>query len=64
VHVFASILTWTYSPGLVSGVLILIPLGALRLQGAWRASTRRGYIAGVYLGLSVVLITIGVVVGA
>jgi hypothetical protein len=49
VHVFASILTWTYSPGLVSGVLIWIPLGALRLQRARRALTRRGYIAGVYL---------------
>jgi Protein of unknown function with HXXEE motif len=62
VHLFASILTWTYSPGLVSGVLIWIPLGALRLQRARRASTRRGHIAGVYLGLSVVLITIAVVV--
>jgi hypothetical protein len=64
VHVFTSILTWTYSPGLVSGVLIWIPLGTLRLQRARRALTRRGYIAGVYLGLSVVLITIAVVVGA
>jgi hypothetical protein len=36
--------------------------GALRLQRARRALTRRGYIACVYLGLSVVLITIGVVV--
>ena len=64
-HVFASLLTWTYSPGLVSGVLIWIPLGAMRLRSARRASTRRGYIAGVYLGLSVVLITMAVVaVGA
>jgi Protein of unknown function with HXXEE motif len=64
-HVFASLLTWTYSPGLVSGVLIWIPLGAVRLRSARRASTRRGYIAGVYLGLSVVLITMAVVaVGA
>jgi hypothetical protein len=64
-HVFTSLLTWTYSPGLVSGVLIWIPLGALRLRSAQRASTRRGYIAGVYLGLAVVLITMAVVaVGA
>jgi Protein of unknown function with HXXEE motif len=61
-HVFASLLTWTYSPGLVSGVLIWIPLGAARLRSARRTSTRRGYIAGVYLGLSVVLITMAVVV--
>jgi hypothetical protein len=64
-HVFASLLTWTYSPGLVSGVLIWIPLGAMRLRSARRRSTRRGRIAGVYLGLSVVLITMAVVaVGA
>ena len=64
VHVFASLLTWTYSPGLVSGVLIWIPVGALRLRIARRAATRRGYIAGVYLGFAVVLITIALLVVA
>ena len=60
-HVVVSLLAWTYSPGLVSAVLIWIPLGAVRLRSARRASSRRGYIAGVYLGLSVVLITMAVV---
>ena len=60
VHVLASLLTWTYSPGLISGVLIWIPLGALRLRTARRVATPRGYIAGVYLGFAVVLITIAV----
>ena len=62
-HVVASLLLWTYSPGLVSGVLIWMPVGAVRLRSARRASTRRGYIAGIYLGLSVVLITVAVVSG-
>ena len=60
-HVVASVLTWTYSPGLVSGVLIWVPLGTVRLRSARRTSTPRGYVAGVYLGLSVVLITMAVV---
>ena len=60
VHVFASLLTWTYSPGLVSGVLIWIPLGVLRLRTARRAAARRGRIAGVCLGFAVVLMTIAV----
>jgi hypothetical protein len=60
-HVVASLLTWTYSPGLFTGVLIWIPLGAVRLRSARRASTPRGYMAGVYLGLAVVLITMAVV---
>ena len=60
-HVAASLLTWTYSPGLVSGVLIWVPLGTVRLRSARRTSTPRGYMAGVYLGLSVVLITMAVV---
>ena len=60
-HVVASVLTWTYSPGLVSGVLMWVPLGTVRLRSARRTSTPRGYMAGVYLGLSVVLITMAVV---
>ena len=60
-HVVASVLTWTYSPGLVSGVLIWVPLGTVRLRNARRTSTPRAYMAGVYLGLSVVLITMAVV---
>ena len=60
-HALGSAATWTYSPGLISGVAIWIPFGGIRLRSAFQASTRRARHAGIYLGLSVVLITLLVV---
>jgi hypothetical protein len=49
-HVLGSILTWTYSPGAVSGLLLWIPLGAATFYRARRRVTRRSFIAGVVVG--------------
>jgi hypothetical protein len=50
-HLVASILTATYSPGLVSGVVFWLPLGQLLLLRAWYqadgAALRRGVLAGL-----------------
>jgi hypothetical protein len=60
-HVVGSAVTWTYSPGLVTGVVLWIPLGAAGLRGACAASSPRERLAGTYMGLSIVLITLAVV---
>jgi hypothetical protein len=46
-HLVASLLTWSYSPGLVTGTLLWIPLG-LRII---RASRHRWPLAGVTAGI-------------
>jgi hypothetical protein len=56
-HALGSLVTWTYSPGLLTGVIIWGPLGWTRLRSAQRASTPRARRAGTYIGLSVVLLT-------
>jgi hypothetical protein len=60
-HLLGSLLTWTYSPGLVTAVLIWAPFGALRLRSAVRASTHYARIVGASLGFAVVLVTLAVV---
>ncbi|HEX8177463.1 MAG TPA: HXXEE domain-containing protein [Pyrinomonadaceae bacterium] len=49
-HLAGSILTGTYSPGVVSGVLLWIPLGAATFYRARNGVTRRSFIAGVLVG--------------
>ena len=60
-HVLGSLVTWTYSPGLVTSIVAWCPLGWIRLRSARRASTRRARRAGTYIGLAVVVITLTVV---
>jgi hypothetical protein len=60
-HVLGSLITWTYSPGLVTGVCLWIPFGVVRLRRAWAASRRTARLAGMYLGLSVVFVSLVVV---
>ncbi|HKS29970.1 MAG TPA: HXXEE domain-containing protein [Pyrinomonadaceae bacterium] len=50
-HLAGSILTLSYSPGVVSGVLLWIPLGAATFYRARGRVTRRSYVAGVVAGL-------------
>jgi hypothetical protein len=64
VHATASVLTWTYSPGLASAVLLWGPLGVIRGPAAWRASSRRGRRAGVLIGAAAVLITLVVMLSS
>ena len=51
VHAVASVLTMSYSPGLISGLLLFIPLGANTLMRAQRQVNRRTFRAGVIVGL-------------
>jgi Protein of unknown function with HXXEE motif len=60
-HVLGSLVTWTYSPGLVTGVVVWTPLGWIRLRSAWGASTPKARQAGTYLGLSSIVMTVAVV---
>ncbi|HEY0005994.1 MAG TPA: HXXEE domain-containing protein [Pyrinomonadaceae bacterium] len=49
-HSLASIATASYSPGLISGLLLWIPLGAWTLRRARRSATRRSLLAGIVAG--------------
>lgn len=60
-HVLGSLVTWTYSPGLITAVLVWAPVGTIRLRSAYRASPPRGRRAGVYMGVTAVLVTVAVV---
>jgi hypothetical protein len=52
-HLLGSLATGTYSPGLVTGLVIYMPLGQLTLLRAWhqqpRATFARGVAAGVVI---------------
>jgi hypothetical protein len=60
-HLLGSLLTWTYSPGLVTAALIRAPFGAVRLRSAVRESTHYARIVGASLCFAVVLVTLAVV---
>ena len=60
-HVLGSLATWTYSPGLITAVVVWIPLGAVRLRNAYETATRKARLAGLYLGVAVVLVTLAIV---
>ena len=51
VHAIASVLTSSYSPGLISGLLLFIPLGAVALFRARRSVNRQAFRAGVIIGV-------------
>ena len=63
VHALASVVTKSYSPGLVSGLLLFIPLGAITLRRARARVNRRTFRAGLIVGLlmhvAVVLLAFG-----
>jgi hypothetical protein len=59
-HVLASLMTVTYSPGVITGLLLWMPLVWVRLRDALTACSRTGRRAGILLGASVVLAQIAV----
>ena len=63
VHALASVVTWSYSPGLVTGLLLYVPLGLFtlrRARGSVNArSLRAGVIVGVVMHAAVVLLAFG-----
>ncbi len=60
VHVIGSLATWTYSPGLVTGVVVWIPLGSSRLRSVIRESSRRARVAGTCMGVFVTIVILAV----
>jgi hypothetical protein len=50
-HLAASLYTVSYSPGLLTGLLLWLPLGALTLTRFRKTLTRRGRRAGLLAGL-------------
>ena len=50
-HLGGALLTASYSPGLVSGVLLWLPLGASALAGGHRALSERSFRSGVFMGV-------------
>ena len=50
-HTIGTVVTWSYSPGLWSGALLWVPLGATVLLGETRALPRRQMVTGVALGI-------------
>ncbi len=52
-HLAASLVTVSYSPGLFTGLLLWVPLGALVLFGSRTGTTRRAFHAGVIVGIAI-----------
>jgi Protein of unknown function with HXXEE motif len=63
VHALASVVTLSYSPGLISGLLFFVPLGAITLRRARTRMNRRTFRAGLIVGVlmhgAVVLLAFG-----
>jgi len=51
VHLAGSILTRSYSPGLVTGLLIWLPLGGFTLWFERRNASRRAFLGGTLAGV-------------
>jgi hypothetical protein len=50
-HLTATLATRTYSPGVVTGTLVWLPLGATVLAAGRRALSRRAFAAGLVVGV-------------
>ena len=49
-HTAASLVTLSYSPGVVSGALIWLPLGFVTVRAGRGGLTRRSFVAGLIVG--------------
>lgn len=50
-HLVGSLATWSYSPGVVTGTLLWLPLGATTLHRARTELSRRGLCGGIAAGI-------------
>lgn len=50
-HLVLSSLTWTYSPGLISGTLFWLPLGAYTCWRQWQVASHHAILLGFFLAL-------------
>ena len=55
-HLVASLITWSYSPGLVTGTLLWIPLGLRIIRAARQLWPSARIIAGILLGAGLLLL--------
>ena len=51
-HVLGTLYTGTYSPGLVTSVILYLPLGQLALLRAWHQAASRQVAAGIFTGVA------------
>ena len=51
VHALASVATWSYSPGLITGLLLYVPLGLFTLRRAKERANARNIRAGIIVGV-------------
>jgi hypothetical protein len=51
-HVLGTLYTGTYSPGLVTSVILYLPLGQLALLRAWHQAAGRQVAAGIFTGVA------------
>jgi Protein of unknown function with HXXEE motif len=62
-HLLGSVWTWSYSPGLITGLLLYVPLGLFTLLRAKRSvnarTLRAGLIVGIVMHAVVVLLAFG-----
>jgi len=62
-HLAASLYTNSYSPGLLSGLLLWLPLGALALLRFRKTLSRRGRRAGLLVGLTMHAVVLALTLG-
>lgn len=64
-HLATSVLTRSYSPGLVSGMLLWLPLGGSAIVASYRSIPRKQFWAAIVLGLLVhLLVTVVAIVAS
>ena len=52
-HLFGSLVTGTYSPGLITGIVVYVPLGLLTLLRAWHQQASPEFARGVLAGVAI-----------
>jgi hypothetical protein len=52
-HVLGSLVTGRYSPGLITGVVLYVPLAQLALMRAWQQADREMFVRGVVTGAGI-----------
>jgi hypothetical protein len=57
-HVAGSVMTGQYSPGLITGVVLYLPLGQLLLSRAWSQVEQSRFTHGVVAGVAIHIVVI------
>ena len=52
-HLIASFVTVSYSPGLFTGLLLWVPLGAFTLLRSWTSTKRRMFLLSMFVGIGI-----------